>query len=128
MKADQTTTRKQLQGYGATSYQAKALTQNLTPLGKQGRAHTYPVDEVIVSVREYLQRPRLKVVNQQKLEIVLQTLLERLGNVVEIPFGCSSNPEIGKLAKQLIQAVSKTNKSLAELKATAATIKGKYGV
>jgi hypothetical protein len=53
-------------------------------------------------------------------------LLERLGNVIEVPFDRPTNPEINQLAKKLTQAITNTDTVLAELKATAATIKAKY--
>ena len=126
MNNEKITTRLQLRGYGATRYQAKAVTKNLIAVANQGRAYAYPVSDVVASIREYLQRPRIQPATRQILEAVLQALLERLGNVIEVPFGRGTNPEISKLARQLTQAMSKTDSALAELKATAATIKAKY--
>ncbi|MBE9118632.1 hypothetical protein IQ249_22335 [Lusitaniella coriacea LEGE 07157] len=126
MDAEKVTTRKQLQGYGATRYQAQVVTKNLTPVAKQNRAYAYALTDVITSIREYLQRPRIKATTRQTLEIVLQSLLERLGNVLQVPFTRGTDPELSQLAKQLTQAMCGTDRALAELKATAATIKGKY--
>ncbi len=128
MNTEKVTTRLQLRGYGATRYQAEAMTKNLTAVANQGRAYAYPVSDVVASIREYLQRPRIQPTTRQILEAVLQALLERLGNVIEIPFGRGTNPEINKLARQLTQAMSRTDSALAELKATAATIKAKYNM
>lgn len=128
MDAEKVTTRLQLQGYGTTRYQAEEITKNLTSVANQGRAYAYPVSDVVASIREYLQRPRIQPATRQILEAVLQALLERLGNVIEVPFGRSTNPEINKLARQLTQAMSDTNSALAELKATAAMTKAKYGM
>ena len=122
MNIDKTTTRKQLQGYGATGYHAKVLTSNLTPVAKKGRAYTYSINDVIVSIRDYLQRPRIKQTTSIVLESILQALLERSGNVIEVPFSRGTVPEINKLARQLTQAMSKTDNALAEMKATAATV------
>lgn len=126
MNADKTTTRKQLQGYGASHYLAYSLTKNLTSVTKQGRAYAYVPRDVIVSIREYKKRPRIKPTTSQTLEIILRSLLERLGNITEVPFTRGTDPEMSEIAKQLIQAMSDTDSVLAELKATAATIKAKY--
>ncbi|MBD1808157.1 hypothetical protein H6F98_22260 [Microcoleus sp. FACHB-SPT15] len=128
MNTEKVTTRLQLRGYGATRYQAEAITKNLTAVANQGRAYAYPVSDVVASIRQYLQRPRIQPATRQILEAVLQALLERLGNVIEVPFGSSTNPEINKLARQLTQARSRTDSALAELKATAATLKAKYNM
>jgi hypothetical protein len=87
MNTEKVTTRLQLRGYGATRYQAEAITKNLTAVANQGRAYAYPVSDVVASIREYLQRPRIQPATRQILEAVLQALLERLGNVIEVPFG-----------------------------------------
>jgi hypothetical protein len=128
MNIEKVTTRLQLQGYGATRYQAEAITKNLTTAAHQGRAYAYPVSDVVVSIREYLQRPRIQPATRQILEAVCLALLERLGNVIEVPFGRGTSPEINKLARQLTQSMSRTDSALAELKATAATIKAKYSM
>ena len=128
MNTEKVTTRLQLRGYGATRYQAEAITKNLTAVANQGRAYAYPVSDVVASIRQYLQRPRIQPATRQILEAVLQALLERLGNVIEVPFGSSTHPEINKLARQLTQAMSRTDSALAELKATAATLKAKYNM
>jgi hypothetical protein len=128
MNTEKVTTRLQLRGYGATRYQAEAITKNLTTAAHQGRAYAYPVSDVVVSIREYLQRPRIQPATRQILEAVCRALLERLGNVIEVPFGRGTSPEINKLARQLTQSMSRTDSALAELKATAATIKAKYNM
>lgn len=128
MYKEKFTTRRQLQGYGASSYHAEVITKNLTLAAKQGQTYIYAVSDVIVSIRDYLQRPRVKPTSRQVLDGVLQVLLERLSNVIEVPFGRATNPEINKLARQLSQSISDTDKALAELEATAATIKSKYSI
>jgi hypothetical protein len=128
MNTEKVTTRLQLRGYGATRYQAEAVTRNLTVVANQDRAYAYPVSDVVASIREYLQRPRIQPATRQILEAVLQALLERIGNVIEVPFDRGINPGINKLARQLTQAMSRTDSTLAELKATAATIKAKYNM
>lgn len=128
MNSHKITTRKQIQGYGATTYQARVLTQPLLPVDTKGNAYTYEVTDVITSIREYIQRPRIKLATRQRLESVLEVLLDRLGNVIAVPFDQSGDSEISKLARNLIQSMAKTDQALAELKATAATIKAKYNV
>jgi hypothetical protein len=122
------TTRVQLQGYGLTQYQSTKITQGLTPTSKQGRTYIYLVSDVISSIRNYVDYPRVKPSTQQQLTTVLDSLLERLGNVISLPINTtlSSHPEIRELTKQLFKAMSATDKTLIELKATAATINGKY--
>ncbi len=128
MSTEKLTTRQQLQGYGATRYQAEAITKNLTSVTQQGRAYAYAVSDVILSIRNYLLRPRIQPTTRQILEAVLKALLERLRNVIEVPFGRASDPELNKLARHLTQAMFDTDSALAELKATAATIKAKHGM
>ena len=128
MNTDQITTRKQLQGYGATRYQTTIITRNLAPVARQGRAYVYALNNVIEAIRDYLQRSGIQLKNRQTLQAILQVLLERLGNVIEFPFSRGTNPKIDKLAKQLTQAMSNTDAVLAELKASAAAIKAKYGI
>ena len=128
MDTAQITTRKQLQGYGATRYQTTIITRNLAPVARQGRAYVYALNNVIEAIRDYLQRSRIQLKTRQTLQAILQVLLKRLGNVIEVPFSRGTNPEIDKLAKQLTQAMSDTDAVLAELKATAAAIKAKYGI
>jgi len=128
MNTEKVTTRLQLQGYGATRYQTEAITKNLTSVSKQDRAYAYAVSDVIASIRDYLQRPRIKLTTSQSLKAVSQALQQRLNNVIEAPFGRATDPEINKLARQLTQAMSRTDSALAELKAKAATIKAKYNM
>ncbi len=128
MNTEKVTTRLQLRGYGATRYQAEAVTRNLTVVANHGRAYAYPVSDVVASIREYLPRPRIQPATRQILEAVLKALLERIGNVIEVPFDRGTNPDINKLARQLTQAMSRTDSTLAELKATAATINAKYNM
>ena len=120
-------TRSQLKGYGTSSYHARVITKNLLPVTKQKRANAYLLNDVITSLKEYLKRPRIKNKSRENLKQVLEILLERLGNVLEVPFHQESNrhPEISQLAKQLTKAMSDTDRNLAELKATVATINGK---
>lgn len=127
MKPCKLVTRSQLKGYGSSSYHANIITKSLIIISKQGRANAYAINDVITSLRDYLKRPNLKTNSQKTLRIVLQKLLERLGNLVEVPFTqkTSTNLEVERLTKKLTKVISETDKSLAELKAIVATIKGK---
>lgn len=122
------TTRAQLQGYGLSRYQVTKITRELTPVTKKGRAYVYLVSEAISSIRATLSGSRLKPLTRQQLLVVLDNLLARLSNIINLPFNVtsSSHPEIGNITKQLLRSMSDTNKTLVSLKATAATINGKY--
>lgn len=122
----QVTTRIQLQGYGASRYHAGRLTKEIEPVGCQGRSFAYAIADVITSIRDYLQNPRIKQETRQTLELVLQSLLGRLSNVVEVPFVKGHDAELSKLAKHLQKIMSRTDAALANLKATAATVRGKH--
>lgn len=123
-----TLTRKQLQAYGLTKYQVTTLTKSLAPSGKAGRSATFALTEIIDAIRQRLQAPRLKQNTRDSLASVLSQLLERLGNVVQIPFAQSDHPEIQKVGTQLVQAIARTNLALADLKAEALEIEAKYKV
>jgi hypothetical protein len=69
MDTEKVTTRLQLRGYGATRYQAQAITKNLTAAVHQGRAYAYPVSDVVASIREYLQRPRVQPATRKFLKL-----------------------------------------------------------
>jgi hypothetical protein len=122
------TTRIQLQGYGLSRYQVTKITQKLNPVNKKGRAYVYLVSEAIASIRATLSGSRIKPLTRQQLIVVLDNLLARLSNVITLPFNASSSshPEIGDIVKQLLRAMSDTDRALASLKATAANINGKY--
>ena len=122
------TTRVQLQGYGLSRYQVTKITQKLTPVTKKGRAYVYLVGETISSIRLTLASSRLKLLTRQQLLVVLDNLLARLSNIITLPFNAasSSHPEISNVAKQLLRAMSDTDRTLVSLQATVATINGKY--
>jgi hypothetical protein len=121
-----TITRNQLQAYGMSIYQAVTVTQNLTPLGKEGRSNTFALTEVIDSIRKRLNIVRLKLSTRNILGLTLSYLLDRLGNIVEVPFIQSENPEIQKAGAQLLRAIAQTDATLADLQAEALEIKAKY--
>jgi hypothetical protein len=122
-----TATRRQLQSYGLSKYQAEAITKFISPVAKQGSANLYDISEIIKSARQYLERPRIRQTTRAGLANLIKGLQERLGNVVEIPFAEGSDPEIRKLGARLMSAMSETDAALANLKADAAEIRKKYG-
>ncbi|MFM2430996.1 MAG: hypothetical protein RLZZ511_2209 [Cyanobacteriota bacterium] len=120
-------TRQQLLGYGMSRYHAVSLTQTLTNQGKSSNhAYLYAVPEVIQSIRSYLERSRLKVQSREQLEKVLQQLIKQLGNLVNLPFQAGEVSELGKMTKELMKSMSRTDQALSKLTAQAAHIKGKY--
>lgn len=120
-------TRNQIQAYGMSKYQSQIITKGLISLGKKGQAYLYDLNDVILAIRQYIQRSRIKQYTRETLNSVLVTLLTRLGNTVEIPFDEGSDPRIRKLGIKLIQAMAKTDTSVANLKADLAEINAKYG-
>jgi hypothetical protein len=121
----ETTTRKQLRGYGLSDYTVRKVTQGITPCDRQGATYLYVVSDVISALKQALQNPRSKPTTQSAMVDVLNRLLARLGNVITGSFGQSSDPELGQLTQKLAQSIQTTNLALANLEATVATIKGK---
>jgi hypothetical protein len=119
------TTRRQLRGYGLSDYTARKVTQGLTPTDRQGSTYRYSISDVISAIRQALQNSRLKASSKSSMEAVLNSLLASLDNIIPGAFGQSSDPELGRLAQQLVQSMQTTNLALANLEATAVTIKGK---
>lgn len=126
MKKEQYTTRIQLKGYGASQYQARLITQQLTPIDIEKRAYIYDLSDVILSIKKYLNNRRIKIQTRQKLESVLTVLLERLGNVVTVPFIRGTDPQLSQVSKQLFDKIADIDHYFAEINANVATIKGKY--
>lgn len=122
---DSLVTRKQLNGYGLSEYHSKILTQSLTRVGKWRNAYAYNIEDVCQSINQYLQKPRIKESTHVAMEQALISLLARVDNVIPVPFGCdSSNSGFKKIYKQLMEAISDTNKSLAKLHTITASIDG----
>jgi hypothetical protein len=119
---------KQLQSYGISRYHVAEITKNLSSTIKHKQIYLYELKEVITEIRNYIQKPRIHKSSREKLEMVLDILLELLGNVIEVPFLPGIDPELRTLVNQLAEAMSKTNVSLAELKADRAEIRYKYGI
>ena len=116
-----TTTRKQLRGYGASRYLARRLTNSIEPVAKAGSAYVYSLEETVTAIRKYRQRRRVQQATKATLDRILDELLARLGNVVEFVPG-SDGSEIGRLARQTVKAMRQTDKALAEMKATVASM------
>jgi hypothetical protein len=121
----QTTTRAQLKGYGLSDYLATALTKSLKRVKKERNTHHYAINEVIAHVRAYQERKRVKPKTRSCLNALLNTLQLRQNNLITVPFTNSTDQELSELAKRAYQTLSKTVKTLSDLKAEAATIKGK---
>ncbi len=120
-----TTTRIQLKGYGASQYQAKIITQPLTPVGISKRSYTYAVSDVISSTRQILKNSRIHLKTRRNLESILTSLLDCLDNVVNVPFIKPTDPQLSQVSKELFKKMSTINRYLTELNANIATLKGK---
>ena len=121
-----TTTRKQLRGYGASRYLARRLPRSLAPVTKSGNAYVYALDQVVMAVRDYSARARIQRTTKQVLEQILIQLLSRIDNVVSLVPN-SNQTEIGDVAQQLLKQLHRTDKAMAELKATVASMGGHKG-
>ncbi|PSB19735.1 hypothetical protein C7B65_10610 [Phormidesmis priestleyi ULC007] len=111
-----TVTRKQLRGLGLSLYHAAAITKVLKPSTQQGSTYLYSAAEVIGSLRQYMQRSRIKATTRETLKTALDILLDLIGNVVPVAFGTSTDPELSRMTRELMTTISKTNSSLAALK------------
>ncbi|MEA5509310.1 hypothetical protein VB715_05980 [Crocosphaera sp. UHCC 0190] len=126
MKKEQYTTRIQLKGYGASQYQSRLITKKLTPIDIEKRTYIYDLSDVITSIKQYLERPKIQSQTRRKLESILKVLLERLGNVVTVPFIRGNDPQLSQVSKQLFDKIADVDRYFSELNANIATIKGKY--
>ena len=111
-----TVTRKQLRGLGLSLYHAAAVTKVLKPSTQKGSAYSYSAAEVINSLRQYIQRSRIKATTRETFKAALDILLDFIGNVVPVAFGTSTDPELSRMTRELMSTISKTNSSLAALK------------
>jgi hypothetical protein len=121
----QTTTRTQLKGYGLSNYLAITLTKNLTPIRKEKNTNHYALNDVITSTQTYRKRKGVKPKTHRSLNALLNTLQECQDNIIVVPFIKGTDQKLGKLAKHAYQTLSKAVKTLSDLKAEAASIKGK---
>ena len=116
-----TTTRRQLRGYGASGYLARRLTESLEPVAKSGNAYVYTLEQVAASVREYSAHKRIQSTTKQVLEQMLAQLLALIDNVVPMTPN-DSKTEVSGVAQQLLKQMHRTDKALANMKATVASI------
>lgn len=119
--AELTTTRKQLRGYGATVYLSRKLTESLTPVEKSGRGYRYALEPTISAIRDYAMRSRVRAETRQTLKTILRELLSRLDNVVALQ-PTTDTSEVTHLTQALIAAMRRTDKSMADMKATVASM------
>jgi hypothetical protein len=120
-------TRQQLRGHGMSLYHTRSLTKGLVIQGKSDdRHHLYSLPEVIQSIRQYLEKSRLKFQSRNQLEQVLNILIKQLSNLVSLPFQQGRASELSEITKELRKSMIKTDQALENLKAQAAAIKGKY--
>ena len=118
-----TTTRKQLRGYGASHYLARRLTRSLEPITKSGNAYVYALAQVVTAARNYSEQARVQPTTKQILEQMLTQLVSQIDNVVPmLPDG--HRTAAGDAAKLLLKQMHRTDKAMAELKATVASIGG----
>ena len=120
LASEATTTRQQLQGYGASAYLARRLTRSLKPVGKDGNAFVYSLRQVVSAIRQYAEQPNVRATTKETLSRILPELLARLDNVVEMMPKAESS--LGQLAQEAIKAMRRTDKSLARMKATVASL------
>jgi hypothetical protein len=125
MKPPKETDRCQLRGYGLSEYLAIAITKNIQPIRKDGRTAHYALSDVIDSIMRYHDRTRIKPKTKQILANVLSSLVERLDNLAPVGFSGSTDPDLGRLAKQALSLMRSTRSHFAEMKAMVATIEGK---
>ena len=119
-------TRVKLKGYGISHYQAKVVTKNIVPIGKENNTNIYLLSDAIASIKEYLAKPRITTKTRQSLISVLPKLIRQLDNVNPIIFGNGTDPELSKLSKKLFLQVTKTEQNLIKTKSQIATLQGKY--
>lgn len=119
-----TTTRRQLQGYGASRYLARRLTTSLVPVAKSGNAYVYSLQQAITAIREYSSKARIQPATKQVLAQIQKQLLARLDNVAALVPN-SPATEMSDIAGQLLAQMRRTDKALSEMKATVASM-GKH--
>jgi hypothetical protein len=121
-----TISRKQLQAYGLTSYYAIKITKNLTPVLKKNCAYFYNISDLITTIKYFLQQSNSRPKTSHSLRTALDFLLQLLDNKIEVIFQQDTDSEISCLARKVLRKMQKTDRNLAEITATAMTIKNKY--
>ena len=125
MESTTNITRNQLKGYGITSYQARIITKKIKPIAKCNQSNIYSLQEVIVSIKDYLDKANIKPKTRQSLNSLLPILLEQLDNIVPGIFEKSADRELTRLTKDLFLKVTNLDRKMAKSKALIANIKGK---
>ena len=126
MKSTIYTTRNQLKGYGASYYQAMIVTKKLIPVDRHQNTNIYSLPEVIISIKEYLQKPKVKQKTRQALKSILPLLVARLDNIIPVPFSREANRELSTLTRNLFFKLQNLERNLTESKAITSTIKRKH--
>lgn len=125
MKSTTCTTRNQLKGYGATSYQAIVITKNLQPISKSNQTNIYCLPEVIASIKEYLEKPKISQKTRQSLNFLLPILITQLDNIVPAIFEKPVDRELGKLTRDLFLKLTNLDRKITNSKALIANLQGK---
>ncbi|AIE74094.1 hypothetical protein D082_15660 [Synechocystis sp. PCC 6714] len=120
-------TQKQLVDLGLTRYVTKQIVTQLTPITKIKRANAYNVQEIIVSIDNYLNKKRIKQNTIDSLKKVKNILVPTLDNLVQGEFGSDDISEIGNLAQKIMAKSSQINRKIAKLERRSQEIKGRYG-
>lgn len=115
-------TRHHLMGLGATRYQSRVVTQYCSIKGKVSSANLYTVSDVLQSIKNYLEKSRIRQATKNNLRTVFFELQVLASTVVETPFGV---PETGSTAmvKKLLKSLD--NPKTKEHKLRALSMKGK---
>jgi len=120
-----TLTRRQLRGYGLSSYLVRQLTQPLKPICKQGRTDCFLIRDLMQALRNYSQKPRIYLETRKKIQLVLNELSQLLGNLQTAHFGWADDEESRDLVLGLMRSQQETDQQLAKMKAIVAEIKGR---
>ena len=120
-----TLTRRQLRGYGLSSYLVRQLTQPLKPICKRGQADCFSIRDLMQALRDYSQKPRIYLETRKKIQLVLNELSQLLGNLQTAHFSWADDEESRDLVLGLMRSQQETDQQLAKMKAIVAEIKGR---
>ena len=119
-------TRAQLRGYGLSNYLVRRVTAGLTHIAKRGNAHCFALSTTMSALREYAEHPRVRPATRMAIQHALRQLSPLLGNVITAQFGMAGDDrELRDAVIGLLGAQQTTDRALADLKATAAEIRGR---
>jgi hypothetical protein len=100
-------------------YHTRSLTKGLVIQGKSDdRHHLYSLPEVIQSIRQYLEKSRLKLQSRNQLEQVLNILIKQLSNLVSLPFQQGRASELSEITKELRKSMIKYRPSFRKSKSS----------